>query len=299
VAADIPWEQAWEAAAFGPRGFYINALPYDHFTTSVEQAVVATDLLPYLRVALTNGPVTFIDVGAGTGLLAEQLRALLSPTEAQRTRFLCLDLRPRPLDLTPEIDWIQGDIRETIKRVPTGNAVLVAHEFLDDLPCAVVEVDEAGLGHFIVIDSEQGERKLGPILAANSPELAWLERWWPTTRPFMRCEVGITRDACWNTLTSVVTSGFAIAIDYAHLREDRVRGVWDGGTLAGYAHGTLKTPQTSGASNITAHVAIDALAESSHGNPQIQLLRRGPTPDFWWLIAAYGNNFPAPAKMKA
>jgi SAM-dependent MidA family methyltransferase len=299
VVADIPWKQAWEAAAFGPRGFYVNSLPYDHFTTSVEQAVVATELLPYLQVALTNGPVTFIDVGAGTGLLAEQLRALVNPTEAQGTSFLCLDLRPRPQGLAPEIEWIQGDIRETIKQVPAGNAVLVAHEFLDDLPCTVVEVDEAGRAHIVVIDAEHGEQKLGPILAQHSPERAWLDRWWPTTRPFMRCEVGITRDACWRQLTSVVNSGFAIAIDYAHMRDDRVRGVWDGGTLAGYAHGTLKTPHLTGATNITAHVALDALASSSHGNPQTQIFRSGPSSDFWWLIAAYGNHSPAPAKMKA
>ena len=175
--------------------------------------------------------------------------------------------------------------------------MLVAHEFLDDLPCAIIEVNEAGLAHVVVTDSTSGKQLLGPLLQQGSPDDAWLQHWWPTVRPFMRCEVGRARDICWNQLTSVVTSGFAIAVDYAHTYEDRVRGLWDGGTLAGYAHGAIATPVANGKSNITAHVAIDALASSCAGAPQIRMMREGPTQDFWWLIAAYENGFPEPAKM--
>ena len=297
MAADIPWELAWEAAALGPRGFYMHAMPYDHFTTSVEQAQLTDKLLPYLRAALANGPVTFIDVGAGTGLLSEHLHAHLTEDEQEHTQILCMDLRPRPEQLNPKFKWIQGDIRETISQVPSGNTVLVAHEFLDDLPCAIIEVNEAGLAHVVVTDSTSGKQLLGPLLQQGSPDDAWLQHWWPTVRPFMRCEVGRARDICWNQLTSVVTSGFAIAVDYAHTYEDRVRGLWDGGTLAGYAHGAIATPVANGKSNITAHVAIDALASSCVGAPQIRMMRHGPTQDFWWLIAAYENGFPEPAKM--
>ena len=297
MAADIPWELAWKAAALGPRGFYMHAMPYDHFTTSVEQAQLTDKLLPYLRAALANGPVTFIDVGAGTGLLSEHLHAHLTEDEQEHTQILCMDLRPRPEQLNPKFKWIQGDIRKTISQVPSGNTVLVAHEFLDDLPCAIIEVNEAGLAHVVVTDSTSGKQLLGPLLQQGSPDDAWLQHWWPTVRPFMRCEVGRARDICWNQLTSVVTSGFAIAVDYAHTYEDRVRGLWDGGTLASYAHGAIATPVANGKSNITAHVAIDALASSCAGAPQIRMMREGPTQDFWWLIAAYGNGFPEPAKM--
>ena len=299
--AEIPemqtWEQAWELATIGARGFYSHSLPYDHFTTSVEQSVLATDLLPYVRAALAQGPIRFIDVGAGTGLLAEQILGLLTPSERECASLICLDVRPRPAHLSSTIDWIQGDVRKTIAQIPAGHTVLVAHEFLDDIPCALAEVDSEGVTRAVVADPIHFTPTLGAALDTTGTDFAWLARWWPTTRPFMRCEVGITRDACWRGLTSIVTSGFAIAIDYAHIRADRVRGVWDGGTLTGYRAGQTLTPQATGDMNITAHVALDSLAAASSGKPHITMLQGGPTPDFWWLIAAYAIEFPKPAKM--
>ena len=291
------WEQAWEHATTGSAGFYSHSLPYDHFTTSVEQSALAHDLLPYLRTALIQGPIRFIDVGAGTGLLAQQISGLLTPSERERTSLICLDVRPRPAYLSATIDWIQGDARQTITQIPAGHTVLVAHEFFDDIPCALAEVDSDGVTHSVVADHTHFTPTLGIALDPTSPEFDWLKKWWPATRPFMRCEVGTTRDACWRDLTKIVTSGYAIAIDYAHMRTDRVRGVWDGGTLTGYRAGQTLTPQATGEMNITAHVALDSLADASSGTPHITMLQRGPTPDFWWLIAAYAIEFPLPAKM--
>lgn len=297
IPEDLAWDLAWARAATGDRGFYYHSLPYDHFTTSVQHSTLATDLLPYVRTALLRGPIRFIDVGAGTGLLAEQISDLLTPAERERTTLICLDVRPRPAHLSAAIDWIEGDVRETIIQIPAGHTVLVAHEFLDDLPCAMAEVGSDGVAHIMVADHTHFTPTLGAALDTASPEYEWLKKWWPTTRPFMRCEIGITRDACWRDLTALVSSGFAIAIDYAHMRADRIRGVWDGGTLTGYRAGQTLTPQATGEMNITAHVALDALADASSGTPHITMLQDGPTPDFWWLIAAYAIEFPQPAKM--
>ena len=128
MAAEIHWEQGWEQAAFGPFGFYRHHSPYDHFTTSVEQATLVNDLLPYLRASLDHGPVTFIDVGAGSGLLTEQLLAGLEQQERARVQAYCLDLRARPTSLSSDIHWVQGDIRETISSIPSSPARQSTHE---------------------------------------------------------------------------------------------------------------------------------------------------------------------------
>lgn len=297
MAAEIPWEQGWEQAAFGPFGFYRQQSPYDHFTTSVEQATLVNDLLPYLRASLDHGPVAIVDVGAGSGLLTEQLLASLEQQERARVQAYCLDLRARPTSLSPDIHWIQGDIRETISSIPRGNCMLIAHEFLDDIPCAIVEADANTFPHLLAVNPQSQQAMLGPALTSDSDEARWLREWWPVERPLMRAEVGKTRDHIWQQLTAVVATGFAIAIDYGHLRADRARGLMDAGTLSGYVNGQPCTPRADTTINLTAHVAMDSVAAASSGSPTIQLMQRGPTPDFWWLVAAYGIKVPEPARM--
>lgn len=300
MAALKPWIDGWEEAAFGPDGFYLDQRPYDHFATSVSQGRLASLLLPYLLSTLNQlDSVTLVDVGAGDGDLGAQLHDLLDANLRSRVHFLALDVRPRPIHLHEAIQWLQGDARETIKQVPVGNMLLIAHEFLDDLPCDVVEVDEAGFVHLGMTDDETQHLTLGPLLCApeHEQQLQWLARWWPTQRPLMRAEVGSRRDEFWNVATGLITSGYAIAIDYAHVKADRERGLWDGGTLTGYLNAITVTPVTDRSVNLTAHVALDAVAHASQGNPQTHTFQCGPTPDFWWLVQAYGINFPQPDRM--
>jgi len=300
VPAQKPWNAAWEEAAFGPSGFYVQQHPYAHFATSVSQDGLASTLLPYLHSALNQlESVTVVDVGAGNGDLGVKLHELLETNQRSRVHFLALDVRPRPAHLPQSIEWIQGDARTTIASLTPGNLLLIAHEFLDDLPCDVVEVDEAGIAHLGVMDQESRRLTFGPLLCdpEHHTQIQWLEKWWPTQRPLMRAEIGSSRDDFWNLATSRVVAGFAIAIDYSHFHLDRKRGLWDGGTLAGYRDATTTTPIADSSVNLTAHVAMDAIAESSFGNPQTLTFQLGPTPDFWWLVAAYGIEFPLPDKM--
>jgi SAM-dependent MidA family methyltransferase len=300
VAALKPWIDGWEEAAFGADGFYRHQHPYEHFATSVSKDALAPYLLPYLLGALEHlDSVTVIDIGAGDGDLGVQLYTLLNASLRPRVLFLALDIRARPTHLHEAIQWIQGDARETIATIEAGNLFLIAHEFLDDLPCDVVEVDAAGLIHLGVVDDQTQELIVGPVLglAEHQQQLTWLTNWWPAQRPLMRIEVGSRRDDFWALATSRITAGFAIAIDYGHVKAERERGLWDGGTLTGYRDSKTVTPVTNRSVNLTAHVAMDAVAHASAGNPQTQTFQPGPTPDFWWLVAAYGIEFPQPDKM--
>ena len=296
VAANT-WVESWTAAATGPSGFYRTQSPYAHFTTSVLDGSLAHSLQPVLEQALRDcGQITVVDVGAGDGDLLMQLGAALPSAERNRVRWIALDLQARPSQLPDHIEWLPGQVQGNLGALTPADGLLIAHEFLDDVPCPLVEVDESGVPHLVVCDPRTGQPIPGRPLSTrrDAALLDWLERWWPMTRPLMRGEIGTTRDELWTELTAWIRIGYAIAVDYAHLKEDRLRGAWDGGTLTGYREGQVVTPAADGRVNLTAHVALDSVAAAASGNPLTQLRRSGPTPDFWRLVQAYGG-LPLPA----
>lgn len=276
----------------GPLGFYRHSEPYDHFTTAVQSGSIALDLAPYLHQLLSSTrEFTVVDVGAGRGGLLMQLLTMIPEHRINDIRLIALDLRSRPAELPESIQWWQGDARLTCKELALGPGLLIAHEFLDDIPCELVEVDDHGQARTVMCDSTGQGMELGMPLKGpvDDREIDWLEHWWPATRPLMRVEVGSSRDQAWRSLTGWLTEGFAIAMDYAHVKSDRESGLWDAGTMLGYSRGRAVPPRICQHMNLTAHVAIDAVAQAASGSPRTQLIQQGPTPDFWWLIQTYGS----------
>lgn len=244
------------------------------------------------------------DVGSGDAHLSLALADQL--IERPWIRFEAIDLRPPPGLLPRSIQWLVGDARKL--SLHPARRIVIAHEFLDDIPCERFEVDEWGEAHLIIVTD--GEAMLGPPLAddvacahldVNAAELRnWLDRWWPANRPFTRGEIGNTRDATWHHLTGWITNGFGIAVDYGHLRAEREAGTWDGGTLTGFRGGRAVSPIPDGSCNITAHVAMDAVAAAlpdceSKIKKQTEVLRGGHVAkpgglgDFLWLTQEFAD----------
>ncbi len=294
VPVERSWRQAWEDSLAGPTSFYANNAPAGHFTTDVMRGAVAPIVLPRLRELLVarEGPVTVLDAGAGGGELLTALLGLLSEAEQRRVHLLGLDLRDRPVDLDERIDWEVGDIRQAEWAPMDG--IVVAHELLDDIPCDWVEADADGRPRIVLV-AEDGSTSLGPgiddVRGCHRVDVdaialsTWLERWWPGGRPFARCEPGIHRDAVWAQLTSRINSGYALAFDYGHLLPARLVGVWDGGTVVGYRSGRVVTPRVDGTCNVTAHVAIDAVAAAAIDASRTSITRRHG--DFHQLVQCF------------
>ncbi|NUS64884.1 MAG: hypothetical protein HOQ46_14715, partial [Saccharothrix sp.] len=115
--------------------------------------------------------------------------------------------------------------------------LLVGHEWLDAVPC--------------------------PVVTGPSPH-PWLDRWWPVGEG-ERAEIGEPRDAAWADAVSRVARGAALAVDYGHVRADRVAGRYATGTFAAYRGGRRVEPVFDGTCDLTAHVALDACAEAAGG----------------------------------
>lgn len=253
----LPWRRATEQALYGPRGFYRRPEgsapgPAVHFRTSVHasplfaRAVLA--VLERVDSALDRpARLDLVDVGAGRGELLCGLLELAPADLAARLRPVAVEVTDRPDGVDRRIDW-----RDAVPEQVTG--LVVATEWLDNVPVEVAEVDPDGCARLVLVDPADGSERLGPPVDGSDRD--WLRRWWPLAAPGDRAEIGSSRDAAWAGVVATVRSGALLAVDYAHdagFRPPR-------GSLAGYRHGRLVPPVPDGTCDVTAHVALDAVA---------------------------------------
>ncbi|TCC37321.1 SAM-dependent methyltransferase [Kribbella sindirgiensis] len=215
----MTFRDAWQRALYGPGGFYRRERPAAHFRTSVHASALFGQAIA--RLAGQLGLPTVVDIGAGSGELGKVLR----------------DEGLSVLDI--ELD---DDLPAQL------SGLVIANEWLDNVPCEVVEWDEDGVPRYLLADLTPG-----PVVHGN--DLLWLEQWWPGG-PGDRAEVGRARDEAWQDVIRRLTDGaVAIAIDYGHVRSGRP----PYGTLTGFRDGRECSPDPDGSCDITAHVALDSL----------------------------------------
>ncbi len=257
-----PWPDAWQRALYGPDGFYRRVDgPGAHFRTASH---AAGDLLgaALARLARLAGCGTVVDVGAGRGELLVALRRADPGLDLH-----AVEIAPRPAGLDAGIGWHEGP------PTTTGPVLLLGWELLDVVPCPVLEADADGVLRQVLV-SPDGDRAPGGL--ADADDVAWTDRWWPGPhRPRDRVEVGAPRDALWRRLVEDVVGpdGLALAVDYDHGLGSRPAE----GSLAGFRSGRATAPVPDGDHDVTAHVALDAVAAGLPGSvrlAQADALRR-------------------------
>ncbi len=250
--ADPTWKQAWDAALYGAEGFFRREAPSAHFRTSVHASPLFARAL--LRMTREAGLDTVVDIGAGRGELLAGLHALDPDLD-----LLGVEVAARPPGLPAAIAWTTA-LPESVE------GVVVANEWLDNIPCHVVEVDPDGVLRVVHVDPATGRESLGSTLtSAQVPaSLAeWVGRWWPldAREPGTRAEVGTTRDTAWADVVGRVSRGLAVAVDYGHTLDGRP----PFGSLRSYRDGHEVDVLPDGSRDVTAHVAVDALADRVGG----------------------------------
>jgi SAM-dependent MidA family methyltransferase len=221
----LPWSEAWEEALYGPDGFFLRQVPLEHFRTNVAVPLFASAVrrLAGLVDRALGCPDPFDVVDLGAGR-GELLGAL--PDVPARWRLTSVDLAP----------GMRSD-------VPVVDGLLVANEWLDSVPLDVL------LDGRLLLVTRDGTEHLGAPLASE-----WADTWWPGGG---RVEVGASRDLAWATAVSRVRRGLAVAVDYGHTLADRRP------TLTGYRSGRQVPPVPDGSCDLTAHVALDAVAAAT------------------------------------
>jgi len=246
----VPIPAAWQEALYGVDGFYRRQRPADHFRTSSHTSPRFAGAV--VELARRHDLTAVCDLGAGRGELLAQIHRLgpgLSLTGVEIGR--------RPEELPGGIGWERG--------LPSGfRGLIFANELLDNIPCAVVELDGDGSPRLVEVDPGSGEERLGA--EAGAEQLQWLTTWWPLAGRGQRAEVGLTRDALWAELCTANPQSLCIAVDYGHVAGDRpIRG-----SLASYRGGVQTAVTYDGEHDITAHVAVDSVAAKAGGSVRRQ-----------------------------
>ena len=312
------WRRAWHDALYAEGGFYtagpgavrdlgfachagngtITAAaktaptsgPGKHFRTSVNVGPALAEVMARMladtdmRIGHPD-PFDVIDIGAGDGSLIQNLSIALQrdfPHVAARTRFTGVDVHVRPPALANNVTWIRGLAPDALElHTPDPiNGVVLAHEWLDNIPCEVIEIGREGQPCVVLVDDD-GKEALGPslwdttscsLIDVDAPAvIKWLERWWPSavpgtfleaslydSEPGTRAEIGITRDDALVSVAKLINTGTLIAVDYAHDLGRRTSGAWFYGSLSGFSEGRMVDPVPNGSCDLTAHVALDA-----------------------------------------
>jgi len=268
----VPWREAWHEALYAARrGFYVTrGGPAAHFTTAAHgptgRVLAEAVLALWAAEHGTEVPSVVVDVGAGRGELATHLLAALDHLgpryaaepgrdETPRPRVVAVDVVDRPDGLDERVEWLRSPGGALLPSGLTGlrDALVIAHEWLDVVPCTVAQVDDDGTAREVLVDPATGEESLGAPL--SDADRGWAEAHWPMRTPGDRLEIGLARDEAWAGLVARVGSGMLLAVDYGHTSSTRP----PGGTLTAYASGRLTTPVPDGSCDVTAHVAMDTL----------------------------------------
>lgn len=255
------WRRAWQDALYGPSGFYRLTSPAEHFTTSAQGVPGGGELLAAAVVALARRHrcTRVVDVGAGGGELLTAVRGL-----APELRLTGVDVVDR--DPTGVDDWLVSPGGACLPDGLTGltDTLVVAHEWLDVVPCPVVRRDEDGVWREVAVQPD-GTESGGEAVGGEAR--AWLGRWVP--EEVERAEVGLPRDRAAADLLGRIGSGALLLVDYGHVRATRPQQ----GSLTAFRHGREVRPVPDGSCDITAHVAVDSLVD------HVRLLHRVEQPD--------------------
>lgn len=237
--------EAWHRALYGEFGFYRHALPRQHFRTAAHSAAVFAAAMARLADRCQVSTVT--DLGSGGGELLAELHRIRPDL-----RLAGVDVHDRPPGLPAAVRW-----RDRLPERLDG--LVVANELLDNIPCDVVELDDSGVVRTVQVDLGTGAQRLGA--PADTAACAWVDTWWPLTVPGQRAEVGTAREQLWADVAARIRDGCSVFIDYGHVRGRRP----NEGTLSSYRSGTVTPPVLDGRHDVTAAVAVDALAAHSGG----------------------------------
>ena len=281
----ITFAQFMQMALYEPGlGYYMSATPRsgrggDYFTAPELHPLFGRLLgrqlieMALLIARETDQPVTLVEMGAGRGLLAEDVLTLFReqwPRWPDGVHYKIVEVNSRVVEeqrarLAPLLK--AGALVEWHQTWPDGardlTGIVFSNELVDAFPVHRVVMRGARLQERYV--TLEGEALTDLVDQPSTPELAdYFTRLGVTLSEGFETEVNLRALEWMAQVGQALRTGFVLTIDYGHPAEERYAPARRGGTLAGFSgHKRVSSPyERIGGQDLTAHVDFSALVRA-------------------------------------
>ncbi len=243
-------------------GYYKEGkrLRKDYYTSPEIHPVFGKTIATYvddIRVSCGRDKMSIIELGGGSGLLADQI---VSGSADRESLDYFLVERGRK-EKTDHIVWVD----DLCDLTPIdGLTVIIANEFFDALPFHRVLRTERGLEE-IYVDFADG---FAELLSQLSPPVDSFLRSYPLfLNLHQSSEVTIRAAEILSRLTGIVGEGLLLVLDYGYHNEDLAHGRFFDGSTIGYKDFRIREDmfRDLGSMDITHHVNFDHLCAILRG----------------------------------
>jgi SAM-dependent MidA family methyltransferase len=244
------------------KGYYKEGKPLrkDYYTSPEIHPVFGKTIATYLenlRVSCGRDKLTVIELGGGSGTLADQITSGGMMHRDTLDYFVVERGRKKETD---RIVWV-SDLRDLAPA--EGLAVVLANEFFDALPFHRVVGTEDSLEEIYIDFADGFVEQRGPL----SPPVDSFLRSYPLALNLHQSSEVTTRAALMLTLLNgIVDEGLLLMLDYGYHTEDLVYGRFIDGSAIAYKDFMIREDLTSdlGSIDITHHVNFDHLGAILH-----------------------------------
>jgi len=271
------------SARSGREGDYFTA-PELHplFGQMVGRQVI--EMVEWLRRAAPSDEIVVIEMGAGRGLMAEDILTVCAPRRPAPLRYMVVESNPllaaeqrtrlvRFAEAGISVEWRRTieeaepaaapSARTSARTSDQLTAIIVSNELVDAFPVHRV-VMQGGrlLERYVTVE---GDRLVEQLDEPSTPALEQYFEWLSIRLPDgFQTEVNLEALDWVAKMSRLLGTGFVLTIDYGHSAEERYAPTRREGTLACYAgHRRLERPYVRvGRQDLTAHVDFSALVRA-------------------------------------
>lgn len=261
-------EEGYYTSAKDPIGWW-----GDYYTSpevhSLFGRLIAKQLIPMLRTVAATGPVTLIEMGAGTGLLSRDVLEGLKqqdPVLFDRIRYIIIERSPSIMARQQSILLQKGLDRKVVQYASLDETrgvvgCLLSNELVDAFPVHRVIMTEQGLKEIYV---GAGKDQIVEVVDALSTKAlsSYFDRLRIKLVPDQRAEVNLEALRWIKEVGQVLLKGYVLTFDYGHAAADlyapdRIKG----SLLCYHRHTVNENPYIRiGDQDITSHVDFTSLA---------------------------------------
>lgn len=286
AAGPIPFDRFMDQALHHPSlGYYARGPerlgPGGDFITSPEISAafgecLASQIAEMDRL-LGREPFTLVELGAGSGRLAEDILSAFASGAAgdlpERLTLLLVERSERMRGANHRLEGHPGarrvltaaSLEEATRAVGGGiRGAVISNEFFDALPTHIVARRDGRLHELLVGLASSGDR-LAPVhrLVEDADLLAYAERYRVAPEEGMEAEICLEALTQLRRIALCLERGFHLCVDYGHPADELYSGRRPRGTLLAYRRHTVSEEflERVGEQDLTAHVNFTALIE--------------------------------------